>query len=112
MGLNTLATSRLGDQFPWGTLGINVIGSVLIGLVAGLGSHGVGWIAGVQARHFLMTGCLGGFTTFSAFSLQTLQLIQQDRPFAAAVYAAASAGGCVLAAAIGWQIGLMRSGPP
>lgn len=112
MGLNALVTARAGELFPWGTLVVNLAGSFLIGLVAGLGSHGAGWIATIQARHFLITGCLGGFTTFSAFSLQALQLIQQNRPMAASLYAAASAAGCVLAAAIGWQAGVAQSRLP
>src|SRR5258708_4802292 len=74
--LTAAITALTGPRFPWGTLLINVLGSFVIGLVAGLtltpariGMH-------PDIRIFLMTGVCGGFTTFSAFSLQTLELMQ------------------------------------
>ncbi|MFO0186827.1 MAG: fluoride efflux transporter FluC [Alphaproteobacteria bacterium] len=53
-----------GTGFPWGTLAVNIIGSALIGVFGALGISG-------EARHLLVTGLLGGFTTFSAFSMET-----------------------------------------
>lgn len=67
---------RLGAAFPWGTLAVNVLGSFLIGLVATLADES-GSI-GPQTRLLLVTGLLGGFTTFSAFSLETWRLLEQN----------------------------------
>ncbi len=63
------------SRFPWGTLLINVLGSLLIGAVAGLTltPERLGWHP--DARIFLMVGICGGFTTFSAFSLQVVEMI-------------------------------------
>jgi len=70
---------RLGgipaETFPWGTLIINVTGSFIIGFFAALTSPDEGrWVVGSNGRHFFMTGICGGYTTFSSFSLQTLNL--------------------------------------
>ncbi|MER3420274.1 MAG: fluoride efflux transporter CrcB [Chloroflexota bacterium] len=67
---------RLGAAFPWGTLAVNVLGSFLIGLIATLADERGG--IGPQARLLLVTGVLGGFTTFSAFSLETWRLLEQN----------------------------------
>ncbi len=62
----------MGGAFPLGTLGVNVIGSLCIGLLSGLAeSRG---LLGSEARLFLIVGLLGSFTTFSTFSLESLQL--------------------------------------
>jgi fluoride exporter len=86
--LNNLITGIAGTGFPWGILTINVLGSTAIGLVAG-------WFAfrgdaGPDMRLFLTTGILGGFTTFSAFSLDTTVLYERGQPGLAALYVAAS----------------------
>ncbi|GJE29328.1 fluoride efflux transporter CrcB [Methylobacterium organophilum] len=81
-GVNMLAV-RLGSSFPWGTLAINVSGSIAMGLVTG-------WFAlrggSLQARLFLATGILGGFTTFSTFSLEAFTLFERGESAAAAAY--------------------------
>lgn len=66
--------ARLGPTFPWGTLTVNVAGSFLIGVIATLADER-GSI-GPQARVLLVVGFLGGFTTFSSFSLETLRLAE------------------------------------
>ena len=73
-GVNHLIQSRL-SALPFGIFTINVVGSVAIGVVAGLVASGR-WSASVEARTFLVVGVLGGFTTFSSFSLDTLTLIR------------------------------------
>jgi CrcB protein len=85
-----------GPRFPWGTLLINVLGSFVIGLVAGLTlvPERVTWHP--DLRIFLMTGVCGGFTTFSSFSLQTLELVQAGEMASAAFYAAGSVLPCLL----------------
>src|SRR5258708_39762606 len=74
--LTGVMTALTGPRFPWGTLLINILGSLMIGIVAGvtltparIGMH-------PDVRIFLMTGICGGFTTFSAFCLPTLELRQ------------------------------------
>jgi CrcB protein len=79
----------LGSGFPWWTLAVNVVGSTAIGLVAGWLAHRIDAI-GMNARLFLTTGFLGGFTTFSAFSLDTLTLWERGQTSLAATYVAAS----------------------
>ena len=66
--------ARLGESFPWGTVLVNVLGSALIGALAAQEE-----MLSPEARQFLMVGVLGGFTTFSSFSLQTLRLATEWR---------------------------------
>jgi CrcB protein len=84
-----------GPRFPWGTLLINVTGSFVIGLVAGLTltPERLAWHPDI--RIFLMTGICGGFTTFSAFSLQALELLQDGEMAAAFGYIGGSAVLCL-----------------
>jgi fluoride exporter len=72
--LSGLVAHHVGETFPWGTLLINVAGSFAIGFFATLTSPDGRLLVGASARHFVMTGILGGFTTYSSFSLQTLNL--------------------------------------
>ncbi len=74
----------LGPKFPWGTLVINVTGSLLIGLFAGL--FAVRWSLPQAVRIFLIVGICGGYTTFSTFSLNSFYLIQRGEVAAAAFY--------------------------
>jgi len=96
-GVSLLSVAWLGAGFPWGTLAVNVLGSAAIGLCAGLGVQG-------EMRLLLVTGLLGGFTTFSAFSLETMGLAERSAPLAA-LYVAASIGLGLLACALGWGLG-------
>lgn len=75
-GLSGLIARSFGETFPWGTLVTNVAGSFLIGLIAVVTGPDGRLLVGTTARQFMMVGVLGGFTTFSSFSLQTLTLIQ------------------------------------
>lgn len=85
----------LAVAFPFGTLAVNVAGSLAIGILwVALADRGA-WSA------FLVTGILGGFTTFSAFSLDTLRLIETGRAPMAAAYVLASVGLSLAACAIG-----------
>ena len=68
----------MGERFPFGTLAVNVSGAVLMGLLAGYGATEPGkLIFSPATRIFLMIGILGGYTTFSSFSLQTFLLLEQ-----------------------------------
>ncbi len=87
------ALARLGPGFPWGTLFVNLAGGLLIGLLAGWLVRGGG---SEGARLFLTVGVLGGFTTFSAFSLEMGNMIQRGDLGVAALYATASVAGSIL----------------
>ena len=94
---------RLGAAFPWGTLMVNVLGSFLIGLIATLADES-GSI-GPQARLLLVTGLLGGFTTFSAFSLETWRLLEQNEMGRAALNVAGTLALSFIAVALGVATG-------
>lgn len=102
--LAAVGTALTGPRFPWGTLLINILGSFVIGLVAALTltPHRVGMHPDI--RVFLMVGVCGGFTTFSAFSLQTLELLQSGDTWPAIGYVAASVALCLAAVWLGWFV--------
>ena len=100
-------THWLGVQavttFPWATLAVNVVGSLAMGLLAGfLARHGQG---GEHWRLFLGVGLLGGFTTYSTFSVQAVLEADGGRPGVALGYVAASVIGGIAAAAAGYALG-------
>jgi fluoride exporter len=72
---------RFGESFPTGTLVVNVSGCFMIGFIAALSDPAGRFLVGPTARQFLMVGVLGGYTTFSSFSLQTLNLMQDGEWF-------------------------------
>jgi len=78
----------LGTAFPWATITVNIVGSFLMGVVVELSSSLLGGSA--LWRTFFATGILGGFTTFSAFSLDVFELFDKRQPVLAMVYIAAS----------------------
>jgi len=90
------------QKFPWSTFGINVLGCLVIGLLSGLIER-LDWFV-PQMRLLLLTGLLGGFTTFSAFGLETVHLLRRGEPWIAASYAAASVVACVAAVWIGLRL--------
>jgi CrcB protein len=105
----TVLAERLANPFPWMTLLVNATGSLAIGLIASLGAHGVRILDTPDARAFLMVGILGGYTTFSAFSLQTLELAKTGAWGMAAGYVTLSLllclGGVWLGSALGGLAG-------
>jgi fluoride exporter len=103
--LGALMTMLTGPRFPWGTLLINVLGSFIIGLVAGLTAMPARVGMHPDVRVFLMVGICGGFTTFSAFSLQSLELLQGGEVVAAFGYMIGSVVFCLLAVWAGWLLG-------
>jgi len=89
-GVNAVAARWLGTGFPWGTLGVNVIGSCAMGMLVGYFAFRNGLNGTPQARLFLATGVLGGFTTFSSFSLDVVSLLERGETGSAVLYAGAS----------------------
>lgn len=98
--------ARLGPGFPWGTLSINIVGSLLMGLL-------IGWLTrsgGTETvRLFIGVGLLGGFTTFSAFSLEFWTLFERGQSAQAFIYVVASVIGAIAACGIGLLV--MRQVP-
>jgi CrcB protein len=84
-----------GTSFPWGTLLINVGGSFVIGLFGVLSGSAGRLAVAPDFRIFVMVGICGGFTTFSSFSLQTLELLQQGAVLRAGGYVVASVALCL-----------------
>lgn len=96
--------ARLPVNFPVGTLLVNVLGSFVIGLLAGLGIAESRWQLPLLARQFLMVGVLGGYTTFSSFSLQTVLLAREGAWLLASLNVVASVVLCLLACAAGFAV--------
>ncbi|CAN7382439.1 fluoride efflux transporter CrcB [Rhizobium leguminosarum] len=84
------ALRLMGPAFPWGTLAVNVVGCFVIGAFAELIARKFN--ASVELRLLLITGFLGGFTTFSAFSLDAISLFERGETVAGGIYIAASVG--------------------
>ena len=101
-GVNVAATRGFGFGFPFGTLIVNVLGSFLIGFLAGYFAFRPG--IGQHVRLFLTTGLLGGFTTFSAFSLDTALLIERHNYALAATYVAGSVAAGLVALFLGLSL--------
>jgi CrcB protein len=100
-----MTLSLFGPNYPWGTLAVNLIGGLLMGLLAGglmrFGENGEQW------RLLLGVGVLGGFTTFSAFSLDVMNMLQRGDWGTGFVYVLASVIGAIAALALG--LGIARS---
>ena len=89
----------LGAKFPWSTFAVNIVGCLIMGLLSGLAER-LEWFT-PQVRLLLLTGLLGGFTTFSAFGLETVHLLRRGEIWTATLYAAGSVIICVAAVWVG-----------
>jgi fluoride exporter len=99
--LGVKVTLLTGLAFPWGTILVNIIGSLVIGFVATLTGPSGRVVVPVNAQAFVMVGLCGGFTTFSAFSLQTLELARDGRLMHAGANIMLSVVLCLTAVALG-----------
>src|SRR6478672_13582783 len=99
--LGVKVTLLTGFAFPWGTILVNIIGSLVIGFVATLTGPNGRVVVPVNAQAFVMVGLCGGFTTFSAFSLQTLELARDGRWLEASGNVVLSVVLCLVAVWIG-----------
>jgi len=95
--------AKMNSLFPYGTLAVNIAGSLILGLIVGLTFQNPG--ANPNQRLFFTTGFCGGFTTFSAFALDNINLIEQRSVGAALVYILASVGVSLLAVFAGIAAG-------
>ena len=96
-----VAARLLGETFPWGTLLINILGSFVIGVFFTLTGPDGRLLVSPNIRQFVMVGLCGGYTTFSSFSLQTLNLIRDGEILYAGANIVASVLLCMLAVWIG-----------
>lgn len=99
--LSGVVANQFGATFPWGTLIVNVTGSFAIGFFAALTAPEGRVFAGANTRQFFMTGVLGGYTTFSSFSIQTLNLAREGEWFRAGANTMGSVAACLLAVWLG-----------
>lgn len=109
--LNGIISDRIGSTFPWGTLLINIIGSLVIGIIGALAvpEGRLDSASRAFATLFLMIGVCGGFTTFSSFSLQTLHLLREGQWLYAGSYILFSVVLCLLGVWLGWLLGATLS---
>jgi CrcB protein len=89
-----LVARHFGETFPWGTLVVNVLGSFVVGFADAL-------LASTPARQLVMSGLCGGYTTFSSFSLQTLNLARDGEWASAGANVGASVGTCLISVWLG-----------
>jgi CrcB protein len=99
-----VAARLFGETFPWGTLLINILGSFIIGLFVALTGPDGRFIVDPNIRAFVAVGLCGGFTTFSAFSLQTMVLMQEGEWLHAGGYIVGSVVLCLLFVWIGHML--------
>lgn len=110
-GLGNAMTLATGTAFPWGTLLINIIGSFVISFFGVLSASAGRLPIPFEARIFVTVGICGGFTTFSSFSLQTVELARAGQPVRAALYVALSAALCITACAAGYASAVALNAP-
>ena len=104
------AARHLGDAFPWGTLVVNIAGSSIIGLFATLSGPEGRLLIGSSTRQLVMAGFCGGFTTFSTFSLETLNLARDGQWGWATANILASVGCCLLGVWLGHTAATLING--
>ncbi len=105
--VGTLVGRRFGEEFPWGTLLVNITGSFLIGFIFAVTGPQGRWPIPARYALFLTSGICGGYTTFSAFSLQTLILARQGAWWQAGANVGLSIVLCLAAVLIGFRIGFL-----
>lgn len=99
-----VAARSIGETFPWGTIIVNVVGSFIIGFFATVTGPDGRIFAGTLTRQFVMIGFCGGFTTFSSFSLQTLNLVNDGEWLQAGGNIVGSVVLCLIAVWMGYML--------
>jgi CrcB protein len=100
-GCSMMVARSIGESFPWGTLIINVVGSLVIGFFAAITGPDGRVLVSPDIRQFVMVGICGGYTTFSSFSLQTLNLIRDGDMLRAGANVVGSVVLCLIAVWLG-----------
>ena len=104
--LSGVVARRAGELFPLGTLAVNISGSFVIGFFAAIADPQGPFLISPRFRQFFMIGLCGGYTTFSSFSLQTLDLMKEGDWLRAAANCIASVVGCLVAVWLGRAVGV------
>ena len=99
--MSGVIAARFDSKFPWGTIFVNITGSFLIGIFAALSETGGRLADAAALRQFLVVGICGGYTTFSAFSVQTLDLMRAGNWLAATGNVLGSVLACLVAVWLG-----------
>jgi CrcB protein len=105
--ISGMVAERVGETFPWGTVLINITGSFVIGVFAAVTAPEGRWAASPAIRQFVMIGICGGYTTFSSFSLQTLNLLRDRQWLYAGGNVVLSVVLCMVAVWLGYVLGAM-----
>jgi CrcB protein len=111
-GCSGLIATAIGETFPWGTLLVNVSGCFVIGLFNTVTGTEGRWLAPVPFRQFFMWGVCGGYTTFSSFSLQTLELVEHGQWLKAGANVVLSVAVCLLSVWLGHLLGSTFNASP
>ena len=101
-GCTTLATRLIGVGFPWGTLAVNVAGSLAFGLLVGWNRNRGNMALGLET--ILLIGLMGGFTTFSSYAFQSMEMLTGGRAILAVAYVVATNVAALLAVWMGLRI--------
>jgi len=99
-----VAARFMGETFPWGTIIVNVVGCFIIGFFATITGPDGRVFSDTLTRQFVMIGILGGYTTFSSFSIQTLNLVQDGEWWLAGANIALSVVACLVAVWLGFVL--------
>ncbi|MBV8276091.1 MAG: fluoride efflux transporter CrcB [Verrucomicrobia bacterium] len=99
-----LIARRFGETFPFGTLAVNIVASILLGLVSGFLAHVADRQLATALQQLLAVGICGGLSTFSSFSLQTWNLLLERRWLVAILNMLVSTALCYAGIVLGWQI--------
>jgi fluoride exporter len=108
-GVAVLALTWLGPAFPWGTLAVNLVGSFFIGLVQQFATNAL--VLGEDTRLFLTTGVIGGLTTYSAFSYESVRLFESGAAWQAWVNILVTTGACLALCFLGLTTGRLLLAP-
>jgi fluoride exporter len=100
-GCSSVAAQWVGETFPWGTMFINILGSLIIGFFATLTGPDGRVLVAPDIRQFVLVGICGGYTTFSSFSLKTLNLVRDGDVLAAGGNIVGSVALCLIAVWLG-----------
>src|SRR5262249_30375659 len=103
------ALAWLGPAFPWGTMAVNLVGSFLIGLVQQLATEAL--VLSEETRLFLTTGVMGGLTTYSAFSYETVRLFEVSAAWQAWLNIVLQNAACLALRFLGLSVGRVRRAP-
>jgi CrcB protein len=111
MWMSSALSALFGEGFPIGTLTVNVLGCFIIGLFSGMTGPAGSWVLSLKTREAVTVGILGGFTTFSSFSIQTINLLSGRQYAYAMLNVFLSVALCLVACWLGLKLALVFCSP-